>query len=180
MHFAKLILRLVSVLPVLLLAPLAIADEYHWVQFAPQGLEARAIVRDGAACPEATIDGTTTAMVIRAESGDGYPIRVCSLPIPSGRAAVTIAGKPLPLPPAESEANSADGGFRLPAQGKPRPGLQRPAGMAVPRGRRRRRLHEARPRHPCRRLSLSRIRLPRRQPRLRRVAPWRQLGRLAG
>src|SRR4029077_11545247 len=115
MHFAKLILRLVSVLPVLLLAPLAIADEYHWVQFAPQGLEARAIVRDGAACPEATIDGTTAAMAIRAESGDGYPIRVCSLPIPSGRAAVTIAGKPLPLPPADPKRilRMGDSGCRL-------------------------------------------------------------------
>jgi len=75
-------------------------ESYHWVQYVPGGVEARAI-SDGAECPAAAIDGGAVKMTVRAEPGDNYPIRVCAMPIPSTAKAATIEGQPLALPVAK-------------------------------------------------------------------------------
>ena len=97
----KLVLKCLSAFPAVFIATHAIAQDYHWVQLGPRGLEARTIVGNAAECPAATVDGAAMTMTVRAEPGDNYPIRVCSLAIPPGGPAVTIAGKPLPLPPTD-------------------------------------------------------------------------------
>ena len=75
----------------------AAADVFHWVQYVPGGIEARAIT-DKAECPAAAIDGVAKPMRTRSGRGKYYPILVCALPIASGATLVTIDGVPLPLP----------------------------------------------------------------------------------
>jgi len=94
--------------------PAARGQPFHWVQHAPGGLEARAIT-DAAACPPARLDGTEAAMTVRAEPGEGYPVRVCALPIPAGTRTAAIADVPLALPMAAPRriAVIGDTGCRL-------------------------------------------------------------------
>jgi hypothetical protein len=83
------------------LAPLtALADAplYQWVQYAPGGVEARAIMDGAATCPAIQIDGKAAPMKPRSTPGPDYPITVCAAPIPAGAKAAMIAQKPLPLP----------------------------------------------------------------------------------
>jgi hypothetical protein len=99
MQMRNLVLQCLGAVSAIVIATHVAAADYAWIQFGPRGLEARAIVQEGAACPSASIDGTTAMMTVRAEPGEGYPVRVCSLPVPAGRSTVTLAGKPLRLPP---------------------------------------------------------------------------------
>jgi hypothetical protein len=81
---------------VALVAPASGAD-FHWVQYVPGGIEARAIT-DKPQCPGAVIDGAARPMRTRSEPGKDYPIRVCALAITPTAKLVTIDGTPLPLP----------------------------------------------------------------------------------
>jgi hypothetical protein len=70
---------------------------YRWVQYVPDGIEARAITQD-AACPAAAIDGKPAAMAVRSTPSADYPVRVCSLRLPKGVTSASIEGRALPLP----------------------------------------------------------------------------------
>jgi hypothetical protein len=67
-----------------------------WTQLTGQGAEARAVV-DGGACPQATIDGRSAAMAVRAPAAAGFPM-ICALAIPQGATSVSIGGQALPVP----------------------------------------------------------------------------------
>lgn len=75
------------------------ADLFPWVQYVPSGLQAR-VVTDAAICPDFTLDGAPVAMQVRSAPGENYPVRVCSVDIPSGTKKATIDQLPLPLPAA--------------------------------------------------------------------------------
>jgi len=92
MFFRRVAASCAGAIRLVITAAPVIAQDYHWVQFGP-GLEARAISSDGGACPAATIDGKSIAMVVRAEPDRHYPIRVCSLPIPPRSKTATVAGE---------------------------------------------------------------------------------------
>ena len=77
------------------------ADRFHWVQYVPGGVEARAITEQ-AACPKATIDGKEVAMTPRSTPGEGYPVLVCGVSIPTEAKAAAIDGVPLVLPKAQA------------------------------------------------------------------------------
>jgi Calcineurin-like phosphoesterase len=70
---------------------------YHWLQYTADGLEARA-VSSSRSCPAAQIDNVTLAMSLRSEGGEGYPIFVCTLPVPLSAHDVRIDGFPLNMP----------------------------------------------------------------------------------
>ena len=89
---------LLPALAILILTSFAQArDLYHWVQYVPGGIEARAVT-DEPACPEATIDGQSVKMTERSTPGAQYPVRACALPLPKSVKLVTINGIPSPLP----------------------------------------------------------------------------------
>lgn len=79
----------------------AFAEEsYHWVQYGPGGVEARAITH-ASACPKAAIDDKPVEMTVRSQPGENYPVLVCAMPIPKGAASASIADVPLVLPVAD-------------------------------------------------------------------------------
>lgn len=78
-------------------ATMARAEEFRWLQFVPDGLEARVVTRQDA-CPAAELDGRPAAMHIRAPAGERFPILVCALPIPTAARSASIADVPLALP----------------------------------------------------------------------------------
>jgi hypothetical protein len=99
----------------LLVSPQVVsAETYHWVQYAPDGLEARAVT-DQPACPAARVDGAAATMVVRAAPGEGYPTTVCSLHLPAATASASVGDVPLALPVAEPKriAVLGDTGCRL-------------------------------------------------------------------
>jgi hypothetical protein len=81
-------------------ASAAPAETFHWLQYAPGGLEARAIT-DQAACPAAEIDGAAASMTVRAAPGGAYPVTVCALAVPATAHTASIGGVPLALPTAQ-------------------------------------------------------------------------------
>lgn len=76
------------------------ADTYRWVQYGPNGAEARAIT-DAATCPAATIDGAAAQMAPRASAGPGYPVLVCAVALSATARAVDIDFVPVAIPVAE-------------------------------------------------------------------------------
>jgi hypothetical protein len=72
-------------------------DNFHWVQYVPGGLEARAAT-EGTDCPKAAFDGTPAQMSTRSAPGEDFPVLVCSVAIPKDTKNATIDGVPLPLP----------------------------------------------------------------------------------
>src|SRR5262245_45633026 len=88
--------------------------EAAWVEFTGPGREAsiRVIVSGDAGCPTLTADGEPLEMRVRAEpgpifsegdlppSGD-FPVRICELTAPKGKARVLLDGRALPLPSAD-------------------------------------------------------------------------------
>jgi hypothetical protein len=72
-------------------------DLYHWIQYVPEGLEARAVT-DDVTCPNAMIDGQPAQMNERSAPGAQYPVRACALSLPMPAKIVTINGTPIPLP----------------------------------------------------------------------------------
>lgn len=83
-------------------APSARAESYHWVQYVPGGVEARAVTEQ-ANCPEAKIDGAVVAMAIHSGPGENYPITTCKVAVPATAKSASIAGVPLVLPKAEPQ-----------------------------------------------------------------------------
>jgi hypothetical protein len=81
----------------LISAPTNARDLYRWVQYVPNGLEAR-VVTDDAACPLAAIEGQAISMRARSVPGANYPVRTCALPVPKGAKLVTLNGVPVSLP----------------------------------------------------------------------------------
>jgi hypothetical protein len=78
------------------------AESYHWVQYVPGGVEARAITEQ-AICPEAKIDEAVVAMAIHSGPGENYPITTCKVAVPATAKSASIAGVPLVLPKAEPQ-----------------------------------------------------------------------------
>ncbi len=77
------------------------ADEsYHWIQYVPGGLEARAISHNEA-CPVAKLDGKAVDMAVRSRPGDGYAILVCGIAVPREVKSVSISDVPLAMPVAD-------------------------------------------------------------------------------
>ena len=101
MHLRFFTLNCAAILALAMSAVSAIAQGYHWVQFGPRGVEARGMAGEGGTCPTATIDGKPAPMSVRAEPTKDFPIRVCTLPIPSDSMTATVGGDPLPLPVAD-------------------------------------------------------------------------------
>jgi hypothetical protein len=73
------------------------AENYSWVQYTPDGLEARVIV-ENENCPVALLDGVSKVMNIRSKPGDQYPITVCMLKIPKDAKSLTIDHLEIALP----------------------------------------------------------------------------------
>jgi hypothetical protein len=92
----------------------ASAEIYHWLQYAPDGLEVRAIT-DHPTCPSAAVGGVAKTMTIRAAPDEGYPVSVCALAVPADAKSVTVASVPVALPVAEPKriAVIGDTGCRL-------------------------------------------------------------------
>ena len=93
----RLLRALIAGLALLAAAPAQADALYSWAQYAPGGLEARAVTRE-AQCPPARIDQRASPMRIRAERDAAFPVLVCALTIPRGAKAVEIDGQALPLP----------------------------------------------------------------------------------
>ena len=77
--------------------PAVAADNFHWVQYGPEGLEARAIT-ERAVCPQVSIEGVARQMDVRSTPASDYPIRVCRSLLPADTKQAAIDGVPLPLP----------------------------------------------------------------------------------
>ncbi len=81
----------------LAIAPSASSQTYQWVQYVPNGIEAR-MITEQPNCPSAQIDGQPATMTKRAEPSESYPILVCALPIPKAAKSAAINLVPLNLP----------------------------------------------------------------------------------
>ncbi len=95
--------------------PYAVAAEtYRWLQYAPGGLEVRAVT-DQPVCPSASVDGAPQAMTVRAPPGEHYPVTACALPLPAVAKSAAIAGVPVAMPVQEPRriAIIGDTGCRL-------------------------------------------------------------------
>lgn len=69
-----------------------------WVQLAPGGeAEARAVAQ-GSACPNATVDGASVPMRVRAAADVKFPALLCALTLERAARHVSIAGEDIPLP----------------------------------------------------------------------------------
>ena len=170
--------------------------EAAYVVLGPQGPVARAVLAQASSCPDITIDGAQQPMSVRALPDATFPVLVCERTIPAGATSASLENSPLPLPrPAlKSIAAFGDTGCRLKSaktaakeerhqRGRRAgqiPGLQQSHALAIRAGGPERRGRQARPRHPCRRLPLSRERLPGGRRRLRAQPLWRRLADLEG
>jgi hypothetical protein len=92
----------------------ASAEIYRWVEYGPNGAEARATT-DAATCPALTEDGVPAAMAVRAAPGPGYPMLACSAPLPATIHTLEIDGLPVAVPVAEPRriAIIGDSGCRV-------------------------------------------------------------------
>jgi hypothetical protein len=72
-------------------------DLYRWVQYVPDGIEAR-VVTDAEKCPDAVVDDFKIEMKERSKPGENYPVRACTLSLPKNTKIVIIDGKVLQLP----------------------------------------------------------------------------------
>lgn len=90
------------------------AAPYVWMQYAADGVEARAITTQKT-CPAAEIDGVDSAMQVRAGAEDKFATTTCALAIPKATRSVKIGGVALKLPVASPQriAIVGDTGCRL-------------------------------------------------------------------
>ena len=78
------------------------SERFHWVQYGPDGLQAR-VITDEASCPVARLDGVSTSMTLRAAPSGSFPISVCSKDLPAAARSLTISD--VPAPTAVSQLN---------------------------------------------------------------------------
>ena len=80
--------------------PIQMPDQAHtaWVQYGPDGPEARAVT--AGACPALVIDGKAVAMQLRAPASADFPA-VCAAPVPKDSTSLSIDGRALPVPVAQ-------------------------------------------------------------------------------
>ena len=69
-----------------------------WVQILPRGPAVRAITTT-ARCPDIRFNDRAESMTERAAPDPDFQIRTCEAPLPAGTKRISIAGKPLALPP---------------------------------------------------------------------------------
>jgi len=67
-----------------------------WVQYTAEGIEARAVTRGE--CPTAEIDGRSVAMSVRAAPNEAHPATACAVALPKRVEALSVDGRPLPVP----------------------------------------------------------------------------------
>jgi hypothetical protein len=77
------------------------AADSAWVQAVAPGFEAR-LVTTATSCPVLHTDKGDTAMAVRADANDKFPL-ICAAPIPTGATSASIAGATLPLPVMNSQ-----------------------------------------------------------------------------
>ena len=77
------------------LPALAAASDSVWLEYAPGGVVARAIV-SGSKCPQITIDGAASPMRVRAEASKDYPLS-CEADVPAGAKSASIGKHELPV-----------------------------------------------------------------------------------
>lgn len=118
-HKPVLLIALVPLLAVIILATPAPtvnaqASSIAFTILGPNGAVARVITGD-AACPSITIDGSASAMQVRAAPSEDFPVLVCDAAIPLSASRASIGGQALKLPKAKPEhvAVLGDTGCRL-------------------------------------------------------------------
>jgi predicted phosphodiesterase len=113
LHRLSLLTSALAFGPVML--PEASLAETHaaWVQLVGPGRDASIrVITDGAPCPTLKADGADLPMQVRAKPGPlfkpgtdvppaSFPVRVCEVTAPPGKASILLDGKALPLPPAD-------------------------------------------------------------------------------
>jgi len=87
-----------------------------WVQYGPEGAEARAVV-SGKGCPEISIDGRDSYMSARAEADGQFPL-VCSFALPAGAgpAALVLRRATETPPPDATDGKGMENLAQRPAQ----------------------------------------------------------------
>src|SRR5262249_40532563 len=71
-----------------------------WVQFASDGgLDVRAIVAPGMACPKVVADGVVVASVARGKPDADYPVQLCVARVAATARALTVDGLLVPTLP---------------------------------------------------------------------------------
>jgi hypothetical protein len=81
-----------------LAAGVAHAEVRAWVQMVDGGVAEARAAADGASCPEASVDGRTVPMDLRAPADAAFPDALCQVKLPKGARSVEVAGRSLPLP----------------------------------------------------------------------------------
>lgn len=81
---------------ILVTARLFAADP-AWLEYGPDGVLARTIVKDGGECPRITIDGHQHEMRVHAAPAKGYQVTVCEAAIPAGAKSASIQDTALPV-----------------------------------------------------------------------------------
>lgn len=73
-----------------------------WTELASDGtLSVRMAVAAGAACPQASADGTDLPIAPRAGADDGFPVAVCEARAPAGTRQLIVGDSPAPILPEE-------------------------------------------------------------------------------
>ena len=96
-------LTLAALAVVLAAMPAYAATPYAWVQYAAGGVAEARVVTDDPACPAVTVDGASLATSERHVPDQAFPIRVCSVRLPAGAAAVSLGDRRLPVPVARPQ-----------------------------------------------------------------------------
>ena len=164
--------------------------ETAYVVLGGQGAIARTILTATNKCPPIRVGRSTKRMSVRARPNGAFPVLVCETLISRGTTSAAIGRRDLPLPKRSLArvVTFGDTGCRVeaPEKGKSgndhyEPGQYQDCNeqMALRAGEQSSRRPQARPCHPCRRLSLSRKSMPKARQRLQGNPLRGQLARLA-
>ncbi len=90
------------------------AQSFSWTQYAPTGLEARAVTTE-TTCPAAEIDGASVVMQVRAKPNEAFPVLACAMSVPPAAKTVKVGGVLLAAAPSMPKriAVFGDTGCRL-------------------------------------------------------------------
>lgn len=95
------------------------AAQYAWVQLIDGGRVSVRAVSSGASCPTITVNGSASAMPVRAAAGGAdFPVAVCEQVLTAPATSIDVAGIKLPIPlakgaPLDRLAILGDSGCRL-------------------------------------------------------------------